>query len=133
MSGDFEMFASCFALPQWIETFEGRHLIATTEDLRTLFDAVRVHFCRLGVTDLVRRCVAAEFRDPDTIEATHESRLLAGTRLVQQPYPSFSILKRTDAGWQVAGAQYAIKDAQSLSAALTGAIGAPSHSSHTGA
>ena len=132
-TGDFDLFASCFALPQWMETFEGRRLVATTDDLRQLFDAVRAHFCRLGVTDLVRHCVVAEFRDPDTIEATHESRLLAGTRLVQPPYPCFSVLKRTEAGWQVAGGQYAIQDALAHSAALTGAPGAPSHSSHSGA
>lgn len=132
-TGDFDLFAACFVLPQWMETFEGRRLIATTEDLRQLFDGVRAHFDRLGVTDLVRHCIAAEFRDPDTVEATHESRLLAGNRLVQQPYPCFSVLKRTDAGWQVAGGQYAIPDALAHSAALTGAPRASSHSSHTGA
>jgi len=132
MSGDFEKFAAFFILPQQMETFEGRILIKTTDDLRDFFDAMRKHFCRLGITDLVRRCVVAEFRDPDTIEATHESRLLAGTRLVQPPYPCFSILKRTEAGWRVADGQYAIQDVPAHSSALTGATGSPPHSSHNG-
>jgi hypothetical protein len=132
MVGDFDSFAACFALPQWIETFKGRSLIATPDELQALFNAVRSNFYRLGVTDLVRRCVAAEFRDPDTIEATHETRLLSGARLVQPSYPCFSVIKRTEQGWLVAGGQYAIQDALEIDTAPLGAASASSHSSHTG-
>lgn len=132
MSGDFDSFAACFALPQGIETFKGRNLIANPEELLAFFNAMRAQFCRLGVTDLVRRCVAAAFRDPDTIEATHETRLISGALLVQPCYPCFSVLKRTPRGWLIAGGQYAIQGALAHSAASPGAAVASSHSSHTG-
>jgi hypothetical protein len=133
MTGDFDKFASCFALPHTIDTFEERRLIATTDDLRALFNTVRASFCRKNVTDLVRRCVAASFRDPDTIEATHETRLLSGTRLIQPAYPCLSTLIRTDAGWLVASGQYAVTDALTQRDAAKGAVRASSSSSHSGA
>ena len=132
MTGDFDGFAACFALPQWIETFKGRRLITSPDELQLFFNEMRSQFCRLGVTDMVRRCVVAEFRDPYTIEATHETRLLAGAQLVQPCYPCFSVIKRTGQGWQVADGQYAIQGTLARDAVSPGAAGASSHSSHTG-
>ena len=132
MTGDFDAFAACFALPQWIETFDGRRQIANRADLKALFDGVRTSFCRKGVTDLVRRCVAARWHDANTIEATHETRLLAGAQLLHPSYPCLTILTRGPAGWQIAGGQYAVSDALFDLGVQQDARPASSPSSHTG-
>ena len=119
-SGDAESVVQCFLLPQEMGTFEGRRLMETPEQLRDTFEAVRLYHRRLGVTQMVRHCLVAEYKDADTIEATHESRLLSGQRLVQRPYPAFSVLKRIGGVWKIASSQYAITDAPFLSDALMG-------------
>ena len=40
-------------------------------------------------------------------------------RLVQQPFPAFSVLKRVDGRWYVASSSYAVADAPRLAKALT--------------
>lgn len=120
MSGDFETFQACFILPQEMETFEGLQRIETTAQLRKIYDAVRRYHARLAVTYMARNCLEAEYRDDDTVEATHETRLLSGQRLIQRPFPVFSVLKRVDGVWHVASTKYAIVDAPELSQALKG-------------
>lgn len=120
MSGDFDMFASCFALPQEIHTFDGSRLIKAPEDLRKIFNDVRAHFKSHNVTELVRTIMDAEFRDPDTVATTHVSRPLNGSLITQDPYPVFSILKRVNGVWKVAHSEYAIRNEHALTKALTG-------------
>jgi hypothetical protein len=118
MTSDADLFARCMALPQQIETSEGREYCETPEHLRAIFFAVTDHFRKTGVTDIVRHCVAAEFRDPDTIEATHETRLLAGNQIVKPAYPAFSILKRIEGQWKVSNCIYAVDDTTELNRAI---------------
>lgn len=125
MRADFAGFAPCFLLPQELATFEGSRRLDSEDDLRSVFDGVIRHFRLSGVTDLVRQCQSAEFDGPDTVQAMHQSWLLAGDRLVQPSYPSFSILRRTRGVWKIAFSQYAIADAPAHVAALTGAPGGP--------
>lgn len=113
MSGDFPLFASCFALPQTMETFEGRRLISTRDDLLSVFEGVRAHLAREGVTEMARHCVAAAFIDAETISATHETRLIRGDQLIQRPYPVLSVVRRQNDLWQVGNTIYAIADAPS--------------------
>ena len=111
VGGDFDSFSACFELPQDLETFEGQRRLETRDDLRALFTSIQAFFRSLGVTLLERHCVEAKYRDPETIAATHQSRLMAGSVLLRAPYPAFSILKRRDGVWRVAFSQYAISDA----------------------
>ena len=122
LEGDFETFADCFELPQEMDTFHGRNLVQTREELRAVFDAVLQYYRSMGVTEMARHCVEAEFVGPDTVQATHQSRLLAGTELVLTPYPALSVLKRKDGVWRVASCQYAISDAPDLNDALAGRL-----------
>lgn len=121
MTGDFDAMAPCFALPQEMDTFAGRRMVETLADLRTIFDAVHRHFQRSGVTDIVRHCVHAAWTGPDTIEAMHETRLLAGTLLVQTPFPVLTHFRRTDGVWRIEASRYAIPDSPEHNAALMAA------------
>ncbi len=118
LAGDFDAFARHFLFPQVIETFEGRHRLNSRAELRAVFEAVCAQNRVIGLTDMVRTCIAAEFKDPDTIEATHVARLLSGTRLLQEPHTVFSILRRVGGTWKIASSQYAMREASPLRRAL---------------
>ncbi len=121
MTGDFDLFAACFSLPQQMETFEGRRRIETRDELKTVFDGVRSYFRQRNVTQLARHCIEATYRDPDTIVTTHMSRVVSGTSLVQKPYPVMSLLCRGDDGiWKVSDSMYAIEDEPRHARALSG-------------
>lgn len=117
-TGDFDGFAECFLLPHTIETFEGRRRIETESELRQLFDRSRDYFSQNGVTELYRHCLEAQYKDDDTIEATHETRVIARGVLIQPPYPVFSIVRRIDGDWKIGDGMFAISQADSHSAAL---------------
>jgi hypothetical protein len=120
LAGDMDAFAQNFLLPQDIDTFDGRLRVDTVEEVKEVARNVRAHFMSKGVTEMVRHCIDAHFRDEKTVEATHETRLLSGTQLVQAPFPVFSVLKHTETGWKIASSQYAITDEPAHNAALTG-------------
>lgn len=105
-------------LPQFFETFEGKVYCDTTAHLDAIFYSVVDHMRKQNVTDLVRHCIAAEYRSPDIIEATHEARLLSGARVIQPAYPVFSILNRIGGLWKISYSMYAITDAPAHSRAL---------------
>lgn len=118
MTGNFDLFAPCFALPHRVVSFDGERDLTSVDELRQVFDGVRKHFAERQVTLLHRTCVSAAFLDADTVQATHETRLIARTTIVQQPYPVLSILRRIGGVWQVARSEYAIVDAPSHSKTL---------------
>ena len=119
-TGNFDQLAACFALPQEIDTFEGRRLVTTREELKETFESVRRHYQSLGATSVVRHIVQAEFEDPDTLVATHETRVLNNDQLVQTPFPVLSVAKRMEDGWKITMSQYAIVDSPAHNAALSG-------------
>ena len=115
---DVDAFLECFIVPHEIETFEGRRLIKTREDLRRVTLAVLSHYDSIGLTDLVRHCVEASFQDEKTVLATHETRLVSGSYLLREPFPALSVLRLTEDGWKIASCSYAIKDHKDHNAAL---------------
>lgn len=119
-SGDFDSFNDCFLLPQELTTYSGRKMIETSEDLRAVFDGVREHFLMNNITDLVRYCVAAEYRDANTVVATHMSRPTSGAIMVQAPYPVYSVLVRDAGTWKVAESHCAIENEPRHTKALSG-------------
>lgn len=120
LSGDFDAFAACFSLPHEIETFEGTMTIKTMAELHERFDKVRGYFKANAVTDIVRHVMEADFVDAETIQHSHQTRVLSGPILVQAPYPSLSIMSQIDGRWRVTSSQYAIADAPDLNTALCG-------------
>lgn len=121
MTGDFSSFVSCFNVPCFVETFEGKRFLNSKCDIRTVFDNVRNYYKAQGVTDLVRECISAEYKALDTIYNTHITRLLKHNDvLFRRPFPVFSILRKFEDGWKVTYSQYAIDDAPKHNKALSG-------------
>ena len=119
MKGDFDAFASVFHVPQHMATMAGSIYMETTEDMRRAFDEMHKYLQGIGATDLVRRCVAAEFKSPTRIEATHTSESLKGGQRLAGPYPGYSVLEKIDGHWKVTGSEYALEanDGQALAIA----------------
>lgn len=118
--GDYDTWMASFALPQQVQTFDGERELQTLEDLKSLYYTLSAHFTRRGITDVVRHVIAAEFRSPDVIHSTHESRLMRGALLVDAPYVAYSVLRKAATGWQVADSTYAIADNDDHSKLLVG-------------
>ena len=120
-SGDFEAFCACFSRPVIIETFEGKRLLQTRDDIEAVFAAVRNFRAAHAIVDVVRENVAAEYVDFQTIAATHVSRMLqAGDVLFGKPYPAYSVIKSANGVWRIHFCQYALEDATQLNRALNG-------------
>jgi len=107
VENDFDRFAACFLLPQHVATYDGTRELRTLDDLRMMFDRMRSYLAQKVATHLDRRCIQAEFQGPDVVRAIHETRFMAGDKVLETAFPAFSILKRTDGHWQVTFSQYA--------------------------
>ncbi len=118
VAGDFPGFAECFHFPQDLDTFDGNITITSPTELKHVFFQVLECYQSLGVTNMVRHVVAAEFRGPAEIMSTHESRLFSGAALIKEPYVVLSVLKRKDGLWKIFRSQYAIADMPRLNTAL---------------
>ena len=118
LNGDFDAFCACFHLPHTVATFEGERTIETREAFADTFMKVHRHYRQLGVTELVRHCINAEYKDEDTVEATHEARVINGRELLQEPFPGFTILRRIDGKWGIVHSAYAIADSPRLNRAI---------------
>ena len=116
--GDFEAFQACFQFPVEIQTFQGQSVISGVSELNAVFDAVRTHYAKTGVTEIVRHCIEAEFTDPHRVIATHETRLVSRNVITQEPYPVLSVLYYDGEDWYVTSSSYAIEDREDHNAAL---------------
>ncbi|WP_108829287.1 hypothetical protein [Ascidiaceihabitans donghaensis] len=122
VSGDFDAFLPCFALPHELATFEGSRKLETPADVEAAFIGVRDHYEKTGVSEMIRTCVAAEFVTPEHIQSTHVTHLLHKDHMIQPPFPVFSDLVVIDGKWRILRSNYAVTDAPAHVAALTGNI-----------
>jgi len=119
---DFDEYRRCFFLPLEVQTFEGNRWLLTIDDVREVYDNLHHKFADEGITDMARRCIAAAFTGPDTIETTHETRLLFDKLILGEAYPCFSILQRINGVWVVSFTQYAVDGNSSHNEALLGIL-----------
>ncbi|MEH6739804.1 MAG: hypothetical protein V7695_14845 [Sulfitobacter sp.] len=104
---NFSAYASYFALPHLVETFDAQFSIATEEELAVIFDKTRHSLALENIRDFARHCAIARFVDDETISAGHETRLITDQMEIQNSYPALSILKYIDGGWKITSSQYA--------------------------
>jgi ketosteroid isomerase-like protein len=109
MSGDFDTLAAVFHVPQTIATMAGPIHMETADDLRRAFDGTHQYFKDLGVTEIIRECVAAKYTSPTRIECTHVTELVKNGERLNDPYPVFSVLEKVDGGWKVTRGEYALE------------------------
>ncbi len=120
ITGDFKLFCDCFAFPNAMETFGGRRVIETMEEMETVFNDVRAYYHKTGMTEMVRHIVDAEYRNHSTIVSTHQARVVAESGLVQQPYDVLSVIELIEGAWRIRHSEYAIVDSEDHNTALIG-------------
>ncbi|UWR23204.1 hypothetical protein [Sulfitobacter sp. S190] len=108
-AGDFDAYARMIAVPHEVSSFGPIARIETRADLRRLFDDIVTFQNTKAVTDYIRTCLAARFVADDRIEGVHETRLLSGTQVIEQPYPVRSILRLIDGNWMVCSSDNALE------------------------
>jgi ketosteroid isomerase-like protein len=109
MSGDFDALAAVYHVPQVIVTMAGPINMETPDDLRRAFDGTHQYFKGLGITEVIRACVAAEYTSPTRIESTHVTELVKNGERLNDPYPVFSVLEKKGGNWKVTRGEYALE------------------------
>lgn len=110
LTGDFAHYRSVFELPIQVETVSGCQVYETEQELRELFMSIRNYLQVINTTDLVRKFVAAEFLDNETLQTVHESYALQGSTRVVDPIPVMSVFRRIDGVWKVKKTSFVIPD-----------------------
>jgi hypothetical protein len=121
LENNVDDFLPCFGLPMDLQTLEEHRIIRTADDLRKIFFAVCKHYATIGLTDMARRCVEAEFKDPETVVSMHETRLITGNIITRSPFAVLSTLKFDGRDWRIVSCSYAIEDHPDHNAALMSA------------
>jgi len=114
LNGDFQTYASCFHLPQRVETFDGLKLLETENDLKSVYESVHNWLLKMGATDFSRHILAAEFRGEDVLGVAYETRIMRDTELLADPYPNYGRIARIDGTWKIVDGMYATNIADLL-------------------
>jgi len=121
MTDNFDVFRPAFHLPHDLETFEGKIVISTVDELRAIFDAVVSELKRLGATDLVRYCAEAEFTSDTVIKSAHVSNTMRGALRIKDPTSAYSVFEKIDGDWRIISSTYAVPDDDKLNTELISA------------
>lgn len=109
LAADIEETLAWCDLPCTLDSLEGRVVATTEAQMRTICAAFIQRLKDRQMTDMARRCLEAEFKGPDTIWATYETRYVrAGNLLSDDPYVGFVILVRGADRWKISMMQFAV-------------------------
>ena len=106
--GDFDTYAAQIDLPYLILTYNGRHLITQTEDLRATFDTLSRGLAIRGVTHYERVAREADYVGRDRIEGRHFTHLIANGERVLQPKAVRHTIVRRGERWLFSDTCYPI-------------------------
>ena len=121
LTGEYEDFGGCFRLPLKLSTDLGSVEVLSHDQLKETFFRVRWHHRAIGMTRMVRKCLAAELLDDRTLICVHLTELFRGSELVQAPFKALSTVTRMDGDWKISECAYAIGGSLRYNRALYGA------------
>lgn len=107
LAQDFEAFAQHFQLPHDIGTFEHESQIKDRTELRATFNRMCAQMTALGVIDLYRKTINAQFRDAHTIQATFLSRHVLKGAVFGDEVISHGIMRHVGDRWLITESRYA--------------------------
>ncbi|MEM7472662.1 MAG: hypothetical protein AAF340_15035 [Pseudomonadota bacterium] len=119
IEGDFDDYADSFTYPHVIITTEKTIKIEDLDDMKRLYDNIRVSYEKMGLTHASRQCLAAAFGVNGILQVTHVNHLMSGTRRLNEPIPVYSnLVEGVDGNWRIFKAEYAIDKKLPFGAAL---------------
>ncbi|SEM48039.1 hypothetical protein SAMN04488003_101257 [Loktanella fryxellensis] len=122
LNDDAVQFASCFSMPVVIQTFDDQRVISGLEELRRMFDDIRLVLTNFAVTTIVQRCSDAALIGSTRISACGEGHILSDAQVILPPFPILLGLHAVDGIWRVDTGQFAIIRGKWLTAALMGTV-----------
>ena len=105
---DFDAYRQAFLLPHIHTTLEGTAFLDTADDLKMLHTRMTRLFASLGVDDIHRVILSAEFSGRNRILARIEAHHLSGGQRVNKPYQIMTELARCGQQWRMASANYMV-------------------------
>lgn len=123
LAQDFDAFATCFAIPHVVGTFEGDVTVDSLDALRIIFTAMCNELTAMGVIALHRRPLEARLVDADTVQATFSSQHVMRGHQLSEELVAHCILRREaqDGAWVITEARYAVRDGRIVRALRAGA------------
>lgn len=100
LSGDLATYLQGVSLPFRLVTKTARLQVLTEEELTEGFDTYGEFLADLGVTEMRRQVLEAEFETPDRIEGHYRTRILRGDEDAAAPFLSLIILDRVEGVWK---------------------------------
>lgn len=101
LTQDMDEIARHYALPLIMETRTDTYVIA---DLEALTKDCHIYFVALQanrVTDIIRELFTVQQTEPDTIQGTYRTHIMAGATRITEPYTSVMTLRQIDGQWRV--------------------------------
>lgn len=120
LTGEYEAFGGCFGLPLKLSTDLGRVEVLSHDQLKETFFRIRWHYRAIGMTRMVRKCLAAEFLDDRTLICVHLTELFRGSELAQAPFNALSTVTPSDGDWKIVECAYSIGGSLRYNRALYG-------------
>lgn len=117
--GDRETWLAAFSLPFTMETFADTRELTSKQHLIDLYDDLTKQLQLNSITDMDRRTIACDFRAPDLIHTTYETRLIQGTILVST-YVGYGHIRYIHGGWQITDNSFAATENVPHASALSG-------------
>ncbi|SMX43523.1 hypothetical protein [Maliponia aquimaris] len=109
LAGDIDETLAWCDMPCTLDSLEGRVVATTEAQMRAICATFIERLKDRNMTHMVRRCLEAEFKGPDAIWATYETRYVrAGNLLSGDPYVGFVILVRGADRWKISMLQVAV-------------------------
>ena len=107
IAGDVDGTLDFCDIPCTLESIEGRVVAMDREEMRAICKTFIAGLKAKRLTHMVRRCIAAEFKDPDTVWATYETRYVRDNQLLtEEPYTGFVILRHRGDRWKISAMQF---------------------------
>ncbi|MEM8592888.1 MAG: hypothetical protein AAGF13_10215 [Pseudomonadota bacterium] len=118
MSRDFALFAPNFRLPQLVGTFDGDTVVRDEAELRAMFERMCAVHEEMGVIDLYRKTLSAEFKDARTVHATFSSRHILKGHVLGEEVVASGLMQRDGNRWQITESRFATR-LPAITSALT--------------
>ncbi len=119
VAGDIEETLAWCEIPCTMESLEGRAVATTEAEMRAICATFIEALARQRLTHMMRRCLLAQARDPDTICATYETRYIReGKLLTAEPYLGFVALGRGPDRWRIREIRFAVGGESAANLAL---------------
>jgi hypothetical protein len=122
-AGDIDAMMKFSDISCKMETFSGSVVATTAAEMRVICKKL-VHSLQFRqVSHMVRRCLDAQFKGPETIWATYETRFIrADKEIAKDTYMSFIILNNRATGCKFSSIQVLVSDDDPISSNLKGLI-----------